>query len=199
MLDCDGVLFDSYEANVAFYDSILAELGMAPLDERSRELCHRMSGPQLWGHLCGADEGLLARAKTVAGRSDYSPFYSLMRPVPGLEETLTRLARHCVLALATNRGRTVEGVVDHFHLRRYLTMWFGILDVARAKPAPDMLLACLARAEVPGSRAVYVGDSSTDREAAAAAGVPFVGVGNRSGATVTIDELRSLPRLLAVR
>lgn len=196
ILDCDGVLFDSYDANVAFYDSILAELGMPPLDDRGRELCHRMSGPQLWSHLCGADAALHARAKAVAARADYSPFYALMRPVDALTDTLSRLSGHCPLALATNRGRTAEGVVRHFELARFLTMWLGILDVAHAKPAPDLLHACLARAGVSARHAIYVGDSPTDREAAASAGVPYVGIGPRSEAIHRIAELRLLPALL---
>lgn len=196
ILDCDGVLFDSYDANVAFYDSILAELDMPPLDDRGRELCHRMSGPQLWSHLCGEDAALHARARAVAARADYSPFYALMRPAEALEDTLSRLAAHCPLGLATNRGRTVEGVVRHFDLARFLSMWFGILDVAHAKPAPDLLDACLARSGVSPQHAVYVGDTSTDREAAASAGVAYVGIGPRSEAVHLIPALRLLPTLL---
>ncbi len=198
ILDCDGVLFDSFDANVAFYDTILDELGHAPLDERGRELCHRLSGPQLWAHLFATDAALHAQAKEVAGRTDYSPFFALMRPMPDLEETLRHLSSHCPLALATNRGRTVEGVVRHFDLDRFLSIWLGILDVPRAKPAPDLLHACLERANVPASASVFVGDTAVDHEAAVAAGVPYVGIGPRSGAVRPIRELRELPSLLRI-
>ena len=198
MLDCDGVLFDSYDANVAFYDSILKDLGHPPLDEMGRELCHRMAGPQLWAHLFATDERMHARAKAVAARADYGPFYPLMRPAPALDDTLARLARHCRLAMATNRGRTVEGVVRYFGLDRFLSTWLGILDVPRPKPAPDLLLANLERANVPAWAAVYVGDTSVDHEAAAAAGVPYVGIGPRSGTSRAIRNLRELPDLLGI-
>lgn len=198
ILDCDGVLFDSFEANVAFYDSILTELGHPPLDQVGRELCHRMSGPQLWAHLFATDEAVHTRARAAAARADYAPFYALMRPVPALDATLARLARHCRLAMATNRGRTVEGVVRYFKLDRFLSTWLGILDVPRPKPAPDLLLANLDRADVPASAAVYVGDTSVDREAAVAAGIAYVGIGPRSRAARTITELRELPDLLGI-
>lgn len=198
ILDCDGVLFDSFEANVAFYDSILTELGHPPLDQVGRELCHRMSGPQLWAHLFANDEAVHARARAAATRADYAPFYALMRPVPALDATLARLARHCRLAMATNRGRTVEGVVRYFSLDRFLSTWLGILDVPRPKPAPDLLRANLDRADVPASAAVYVGDTSVDREAAVAACIPYVGIGPCSGAERTIAELRELPDLLEI-
>lgn len=198
ILDCDGVLFDSFEANVAFYDSVLKDLGHRPLVGMARDLCQRMSGPQLWAHLFSDDDAMLARAKAAASHADYSPFYELMRPTPALDGTLARLARHCRVAMATNRGRTVGEVVRRFGLDRFLSAWLGILDVPRAKPAPDLLLANLDRAQVPASAAVYVGDTSIDRDAAAAAGVPYVGVGSCSGTARAIAELRELPDLLAI-
>lgn len=198
ILDCDGVLFNSAHANVAFYDSILAELGHSPLDEHGRELCHRLSGPQLWDHLFAADAVSHARAKEIAARHDYGPFYPMMEPVLDLEETLAALSAHCPLALATNRGRTVAGVIRHFGLDRFFSIWMGILDVPRAKPAPDLLVACLERAEVAPDAAVFVGDTSVDHDAANAAGVAFVGIGPHSGAAEPIIGLRELPLLLGV-
>jgi len=198
ILDCDGVLFDSWDANVAFYDSVLADLGQLPLDESGRELCHRLSGPQLWAHLFAADPGLHKRAKEAAAKADYSPFYSLMQPVTDLDETLRRLSAHCPLALATNRGRTVAGVMRHFALERFFSIWVGILDVPRPKPAPDLLLACLERSGVSAEASVFVGDTSVDRDAAIAATVPYVGVGPHSGAQRTIHDLRELPDVIQV-
>jgi phosphoglycolate phosphatase len=198
ILDCDGVLFDSRDANVAFYDSILVQLDQPPLDPTGRELCHRLSGPQLWDHLFAADPSLHKRAKEAAAQADYSPFYQLMRPVPALEETLARLSSHCPLALATNRGRTVTGVLTHFALERFFSIWVGILDVPRPKPAPDLLLACLERAGVDAGASVYVGDTLVDYDAAAAANVPYIGVGPHSGARRTIRDLRELPDLIQI-
>jgi len=198
ILDCDGVLFDSWDANIAFYESILAKLDQFPLDHTGRELCRRLSGPQLWAHLFAADPTLHERAKAAAAREDYSPFYQLMRPVPALEETLARLSAHCPLALATNRGRTVAGVLRHFALERFFSIWVGILDVPCPKPAPDLLLACLERAGVDARASVFVGDTSVDHDAATAAAVPYVGVGPHSGAQCTIRDLRELPDLVQI-
>ncbi len=198
ILDCDGVLFDSWDANVAFYDAVLATIGVGPLDATGRELCHRLSGPQLWGQLFADDPEMLERARAAAATADYTPFYPLMRPTPELEATLERLTAHCPLALATNRGRTVAGVTKFFSLERFFAATLGILDVPRPKPAPDLLLACLRRTGVAAGSAVFVGDTSVDRDAAAAAGVAYVGIGPVSGGEIVIDELRALPDLLAI-
>jgi HAD superfamily hydrolase (TIGR01549 family) len=57
-------------------------------------------------------------------------------------------------------------------------------DVERGKPAPDMLLKILE--SFPG-RAVFIGDSKYDREAAAAAGIPALILG---------EDFRKLEELL---
>ena len=196
MLDCDGVLFDSWKANVAFYDAVLARVGLPPLDDEGRRLCHTLSSPQLYARLVGTDSALLERVAAAAGEVDYGPFYELMAPAPDLRETLARLAAHCPLALATNRGRTVRGVLARFDLEGFFAISVGILDVARPKPAPDLLLACLTRAGVPAEAAVYVGDTELDRAAAHAAGVAYVGVGAASGADLSIGGVAELPSLL---
>lgn len=57
----------------------------------------------------------------------------------------------------------------------------GSSDVARAKPAPDMVLAACQRLRVEPDEAVMVGDSAYDRDAARAAGVRFAGYGGLEG------------------
>lgn len=196
IFDCDGVLFDSWAANIAFYDAVLATAGLPPLDEDGRLLCHTLSSPQLYARLFPADSALQQRVAGIARATDYGPFYGVMQPAPALESTLRRLAEHCPLALATNRGTTVAGVVERFALAPFFPIRLGILDVQRPKPAPDLLLACLERARVEASAAVYVGDTELDHAAASAAGVAYVGVGARSGASVRVSGIAELPALL---
>ncbi len=194
--DCDGVLFESYAANVAFYDAVLAAAGVPPLDRAGRRLCYTLSSSQLFAELFGSQPEMLARVRDAASLVDYGPFYDLMAPVPALTETLRRLGAHCELALATNRGRTVEGVVTRFALEEFFAIRVGVLDVARAKPAPDVLLACLERAGVEAAHAVYVGDSPSDRIAARAAEIAYVGVGGTSAGRYAVEAFRDVPDLL---
>jgi HAD superfamily hydrolase (TIGR01509 family) len=196
IFDCDGVLFDSWRANVAFYDSVLAAAGLPPLDDTGRQLCHTLASTQLYARLFPSEPALQRRLAETARATDYGPFYGLMEPVAELDATLRRLAAHCRLGLATNRGVTVRGVVERFGLGAYLSIWVGVLDVPRPKPAPDMLLACLDRARVPAEAAVYVGDTELDAAAARGAGLAYVGVGDASGADVRISGIRELPALL---
>jgi phosphoglycolate phosphatase len=196
MLDCDGVLFDSWEANVGFYDAILARLGLPLLDAAGREMAHRLSSAQLLEHFFATDPETHRRAHAIAREMDYAPFLPLMRPVRELRETLGWLRGRGRTAMVTNRGSTIPEVLAHFDLATFFDAVVGVHDAERPKPAPDMLEVCLARIGVPPERAVYVGDSPGDLAAARDARVRFIGVGDGVDCEHRIVELAELPELL---
>lgn len=195
VFDCDGVLFDSAAANLGFFDTALAAAGLPALDARGRQLALGYSTHQLVDALY-AEEHVRARLRAAAQSLDYTPFYRLMRPMAGLYDVLAQLRGRYRLGMATNRGTTVHGVMQRFALADYIEAAVGVLDVARPKPDPGMLLECAARLGAVPAETVYVGDQEGDRRAAEAAGMPFVGIGATAGATVRIDGLAELPDVL---
>lgn len=93
-------------------------------------------------------------------------------PQPGL---LERLASRFQLGIFTGRLQYEADI----SLRRFAhSLVFDPVicadHVARAKPAPDGLLAIAAK--YPGQRITYVGDTVDDARSASGAGVPFVGI-----------------------
>ncbi|MFF2187333.1 HAD family hydrolase [Streptomyces sp. NPDC058155] len=100
-------------------------------------------------------------------------------PTPHADELIRALqAREYGLAITTNnsasvvsRYLTARGLVDcfgpHIHGRTQ--------DLLRLKPDPDCLLRALDSTGVPASRALMIGDTPADCEAARKAGVAFVG------------------------
>jgi phosphoglycolate phosphatase len=193
ILDCDGVLFDSSASNVAFYNAILERMGRPPLDAEGEILAHWMGSPQLIARLFADDEQSHDAARTVARELDYTPFLHLMQPVPELAETLRWIRERSSTALATNRGSTVPQLLVHFGLDMHFDLVVGTHDVARPKPAPDMLLHCLDHFALAPSEAVYIGDSPSDRDAARAAGIDFIAVGKlvHDRRVATLAELRT--------
>jgi len=196
VFDCDGVLFDSAEANIAFFDDALAAAGLAPLDALGRQLAMSMTTHQMVEVLF-EDRATRERVVAAAQALDYGPYYGCMRPVDGLHDVLGNLRRDYRIGLATNRGKTVHEVIRRFRLTPYFEVALGVLDVARPKPYPDMLEQCLARLDVAPQEAVYVGDQDCDRQAAAAAGMHFIAVGDQAGAALGIASLAELPVALA--
>ncbi|MAC59633.1 MAG: phosphoglycolate phosphatase [Novosphingobium sp.] len=97
---------------------------------------------------------------------------------PGGEEMLDGLAERGVkLAVVTNKlERFAEKIFAELGLTdRFFTIIGGdTLGPGRAKPRPDLLHLMLERSG--GGRAAYVGDTTYDTGAAAAAGLPCVAV-----------------------
>ncbi len=196
IFDCDGVLFDSRPANVAFHNAVLEAIGQPRLDTAGEDLGHYLAAGQLYDRLFGLDTPLRGRAGVAARRMDYSPFYEFMEPAEGLFEILAALGARYKLAMASNRSRTAQGVADRFGLGRYLDLVVGTSDVERPKPAPDMLELCMCRLDSEPAASLFVGDAETDRIAAAAAGMHFVGVGGASGVEDPIGGLAELAERL---
>ncbi|MDJ0788244.1 MAG: HAD family hydrolase [Myxococcota bacterium] len=84
--------------------------------------------------------------------------------------------------LATDLVRRAEATPDHV---------IGGSDTPNPKPAPDMVLLACERLGVAPGEALLIGDSRYDREAAHAAGTPFVGLG-LDGGVARVESLIGL-------
>lgn len=120
---------------------------------------------------------------------------------PGVVETLMpfRAMRNVRLAVATNKYSPIaeETLADYLPEVRFDAV-FGPDRVPRKKPSGQHLLSTLAAVGVPPERALYVGDTWVDREAARNAGIPFLAAGYGFGAIERGDYpyLETFPALV---
>lgn len=200
IFDCDGVLFHSDRANVAFYNAVLREAGEPPLEPDAEIAAHALASSELYKKYFADRPEALERVRQVSRGLDYGPFYPLMEPRQGLYDILRELRADYRIAMATNRSKTVHGVLDHFDLAPMFDLAVGALDVERPKPHPDMLLHCVDHFGLDAVDAVYVGDQPTDAQSADAAGMRFIGIGAiaaQSELSITeLDELAAVLRTL---
>jgi HAD superfamily hydrolase (TIGR01509 family) len=193
IFDADGVLFDSVAANIAYYNAIFAAIGEPPLSPQEEREGVYYAAVQMFERRAGSDLAKLARMKAVARGLDSAPFFRLLQIPFELRPFMLELKRRFRLGLATNRSTTVPALIEFLGLGEVFDAVACARDAVRPKPAPDMLELCLERAGVAAHRAVYVGDSHIDREAAAAAGIRFIGVGERVEHEARIAHLGELP------
>lgn len=199
MFDADGVLFDSTESNVAYYNWIFAQVGEPPLNPEEEISAISYAAAEVFAARARGDTAMLARMLDVTRNMDQTPFFKMLRPSLELRPFMLELKRRYKLGLATNRSATVPALVEHLGLGGIFDAIASALDKVPPKPAPDILRLCLERAGVDAPRAVYVGDSQVDREAAEAAGMHFIGVGSRiehHSMIDTIAELRTVLEML---
>ena len=195
IFDCDGVMFDSRGANVAFYNKILAQFEKRFLTEDDTDIVHMYTGEDSVNYLFQGDPRRAA-AQEYRKLVDYSEFIPLMVMEPFLLEVLISLRGCCHLGIATNRTDTIGAILNVFGLEQFFELVVCALDVELPKPDPEMLHKILAFFELRPDEAVYIGDMPVDEEVARAARVPFIAYKNRKlNADYHISDLRELPVL----
>jgi phosphoglycolate phosphatase len=175
--DCDGVLFDSRSANIAFYNGILKQFGRPPMSPEAVDYVHSHTVGESLAHLFQGS----AHLETVlqfARSFDYSPFIAMMVEEPFLREFLKFLRPACYTALATNRTVTTQAVLHYHGLTDGFDLVVSAQDVSRPKPHPESFVRILEHFRLSPRDAIYIGDSRVDEEFAANAGVPFVAYRN---------------------
>lgn len=188
--DCDGVMFDSAAANVAFYQRVMREMGRPPLDEGDGEILrilHSHASRDVLEYFFPVREEF-DRALEAARRIDYRELVPLMVMEDGYREILDRLAGSYALAVCTNRSSSVEAVLEEFGIREYFSLVVTAARVPHPKPHPDPLLAVLAHYRIDRDELLFIGDSEVDYRAARAAGVPFVAYRNDFPSAPRIDH-----------
>lgn len=179
IFDCDGVLFESRAANLAYYNAVLVRFNEPPVLKEEKErahLCHTAASPRVFEVLLGPqrrDEAL-----ALAAEIDFRQFIPQMTPEPHLHEAIAALARRYPLAVATNRGNSMHEILDCFNLTGFFSAVVTSRDVPRPKPYPDMLHLASQRLAIAESELLFVGDSELDQAAADTAGMPFVAYRN---------------------
>jgi len=173
--DCDGVMFNSLEANCAFYDLVFSHMGIR-LDRYDTEMMrviHTYANREVLRHFFPEQERL-DEAVRYCGSIDYRELFPLLRMEAGYIETLDRLKDHVQLAVCTNRSSSMDALLEEFDLAGYFSMVMTASRASFPKPHPDPLNRILAFYGIGPREALFIGDSAVDQQAAAAADIPFV-------------------------
>jgi HAD superfamily hydrolase (TIGR01549 family) len=194
--DCDGVLFDSRQANTAFYNAILANFGRPPLSREAVDYVHSHTVWQSLEHIFRGYPELDAVFRFVRS-FDYSSFIPMMVEEPHLREFLDFLRPGLYTALATNRTTTTQAVLHYHRLADGFDLVISAQDVARPKPHPESFVRILEHFACKPEEAIYIGDSRVDQEFAARAGVPLVAYRNPElHAAYHLDSFAAGPALV---
>jgi HAD superfamily hydrolase (TIGR01509 family) len=196
--DCDGVMFDSFEANLAFYAQVVKQFGKPPLDRGDAEtmrVLHTYCNKDVLSHLFAGDDRI-AQVRAFSATIDYRKLFPLMIMEKGLRETLDALQGRVELAVCTNRASSMEMLLESFGLGGYFSCVMTAGRVINPKPHPEPLLKVLEHYGITAGEALFVGDSEVDRQAADAAGVPFVAYRGGMRAMARIDRHLDLLTLL---
>jgi phosphoglycolate phosphatase len=194
--DCDGVLFDTMEANRHYYNHILGHFGRPPMTGDQLRYVHSHTVHQALEHIF-EDAALRQAAMEFRRTLDYGQFLKYLTIEPHLIGLLEWTRNRLYTAIATNRTDTMSRLLREFGLTDRFDLVVTSLDVERPKPFPDPLIKILAHFQAGPDQALFVGDSDVDEQTARAAGVPFAAYRNPALAAVYhIDNLNELKSFL---
>lgn len=184
LLDWDGTLLDSFEADTAAYLVMFRKMGIA----WGREELARHYSPD-WYRVYRAAR--LERARWREADLAWRRAYEKQRPrlIPGARRVLRHLHARYSLGLVTS-GDCGRVVPQLRRLRLISTFSARVCQHGglRPKPHPEPLLTALEQMAVAPRASVYVGDAPEDIQMARRAGVRAIGV---LGSFPTARRLRS--------
>ncbi|MDA3961466.1 MAG: HAD family hydrolase [Planctomycetota bacterium] len=192
LFDHDGTLVDSLDLVEVATNAVLADRGHPPQDRTA--IIDGMvlpTGPRL-GLLLGiensGEQAALAEAFFLHARAIG---VAQARLYPGIAELLAELheAGWALGVVSNNEGRLVRELLADLGLAGYLAVTLGEEDMRAAKPDPSGIHQALAGLDLVAEQCHFIGDSSSDSGAAAAAGVPAIGV---AWGTHNAAELRAM-------
>jgi phosphoglycolate phosphatase len=177
IFDCDGVMFDSRQANINFYNHLLSRYGLPPMAKEQIDYVHMNTADKSVRYIFEGTP-FTEEAQAYRLQMDYTPFIKDMVMETGLKELLKHLRPRVGLAVATNRSNTIGDVLDQNGLSGFFDIVVSSLDVENPKPHPESIHKILDFFDLGPDQAVYIGDSPIDLETAEAAGVHFIAYGN---------------------
>jgi len=178
--DCDGVLFDSIEANMRLYNDLCAAVGRVPLREEEIRYVHTHTVYEAIHFIFGQEDELEKRALESLKKIDLREYIVYLKMEPYLLQTLNLLkAKGILRAINTNRTTSMKHIMERFHLWPFFDMVVTALDVANPKPRPESIEKILQKFNLNKEETVFVGDSEVDQQTAQSSGIKFIAYKNR--------------------
>lgn len=196
--DCDGVLFDTEQANWAYYNHILRHFGRPQMTAAQFAYAHQHTLHESIAYLFNDPESIAA-VYDYRETMDYGKFLKLLKVEPYLVQLLAKIKPKLKTAIATNRSDTMDRLLDAFELSDSFDLVVTSFDVRHPKPHPESLFKILDHFDIEPYQILYVGDSQVDADAAHAAKIPFVAFRNKALSTkYHIENLKQLEEILEV-
>ncbi len=177
LFDIDGTLVDStYHHAIAWQRAFDRHDVPVPLWRIHRTI--GMGGDKLVAEVAGEDvEDRLGDALRKAWREEYVELKAEVDPLPGAAELVRRLAAdgYRVALASSGDPEFSREAVDQLGIGDDIELLTTSEDADESKPEPDLIGVTLERLGQV-DRAVLVGDTPYDVEAAARAGLPCIGL-----------------------
>lgn len=181
VFDCDGVMFDSKQANIQFYNHLLSHFSQPLMNKDAEEYVHMSSVADSINYIFqNAPHIAREEIKRYHSEISYEPFLQYMKMESDLVDFLETTQKNYRLAISTNRSDTMIPLLQEHNLEHYFGKVVTAITAKRPKPAPDGLLEILEHFSCDPSESIFIGDSIFDLQQASACQVDLIAFKNRS-------------------
>ena len=163
IFDCDGVMFDSKDANRVYYNHLREKFGYSPMNPEEEDYVHSHNVFDSVSFIFREYPHEIDRVNEFRKSLDYTPYLQYMLIEPDLKEFLRFLRPKYHTAISTNRTTTMPAVMQMHDLDPLFDMVVTALDVQQPKPHAEALHKILDHFGLTPDQAVYIGDSMVDR------------------------------------
>jgi phosphoglycolate phosphatase len=178
--DCDGVLFDSIEANTKLYNDLCIRAGRVPLKEEEIRYVHSHTVYEAMHFIFGQESSLEKRALELLKLVDLRSYIIYLKMEPYLFQTLNLLKAHKMIrVINTNRTTSMKHIMERYGLWPFFDMVVTALDVKHPKPHPESIDKIVQTFTLNKEEVVFIGDSEVDQETAESSGIKFIAYKNR--------------------
>ena len=196
IFDCDGVMFDSKDANRIYYNQLLEKFGHSLMDEKEEDYVHSHNVLDSVNYIFRKYPREIEEVNQYRISVDYTPFLKYMVIEPDLKEFLGMLKPKFYTAISTNRSNTMPSVMKMYDLESYFDLVVTSLDVEQPKPHIEGLVKILNHFQLSASEAVYIGDSMVDREHTAGVNMRLISFKNPDlPAEYHVNSFLDIPQL----
>lgn len=172
IFDCDGVLIDSYDANMFYYDTLKQNFGLPVMTQSERDFVHAHTMYESVKHIVPAS--LLNDALAYQKAFDYRKILPHLKRMDGLLELLTWLRRSGFkLAVNTSRTNTMDLVLSATAMEGFFYPVVQASNVRDPKPSPEGVHLIMDKLNVCKEEIAFIGDTGVDEKTAKNAGVRF--------------------------
>jgi phosphoglycolate phosphatase len=175
VFDCDGVMFDSKNANCMYYNHLLEHFDLPQMSSSEQDFVHMSNVSDSISHIFRHyTEPTLEEVHALRLQASYAPFLQYMEMEQDLVEFLKIISPRYHRAISTNRTNTMIPLLQSFKLEKYFEKVVTAASAKRPKPAPDGLLEILEHFNCKPEETIFIGDSIVDEQHAAACNVQLI-------------------------
>ena len=179
IFDCDGVIIDSRDANIRFYNLILERLGMAPMGKEAEEYVHSHTVFESIRYI--VPDQIYQKAIEIGKAISYKeviPYIKLQKGIKGVLEKFIKNGKKC--AINTNRTSTMPLILSTFSLENFFDPVVTAEVVNNPKPHPESIFYILNRWNLSPEDVIFIGDSKVDEQTAHNASIDFISYKNEN-------------------